>query len=91
MEAYAKGIALRVSWVDSTQRSGWMYEENPPVVVEDIITQGFFINSTKVGMNISSTMSEGGGILSLVTIPWEAIKNVQIIEEWSRDDRPGEG
>jgi hypothetical protein len=83
-EKYRRGQALRVLWVDSTQRAGWLYDEHPPVHVEEVVTQGFVVNQSPKGLNITSTISEAGGVLSLVTIPWECITDIQDIEDWGR-------
>lgn len=86
-EEYIKGQALRVFWVDSTQSAGWQYAEHPPVHIEEVVSLGFFINSSPKGVNLSHSLSEHGAVLSLVTIPWEAITHIQDIEGWGRYDR----
>lgn len=82
---YRRGIALCVHWVDSTQSEGWMYEEAPPVHIEEIKTTGHFVNSSKQGLNMTSTLSKLGGVLGLVTIPWAAVTSIQELE---RTDQP---
>lgn len=79
-----RGQALRVFWVDSTQSAGWRYEDNPPVHVEDVVSLGFFVNDSPKGINITTTLSDNGGILSYTTIPWEAVTVIQDIPEWDR-------
>lgn len=83
-QKFERGDALRVFWVDSTQSAGWMYESNPPVHVEEVTSLGFFVNSSVKGINLSTTLSENGGILSLITIPWECITGIQEIHEWGK-------
>jgi hypothetical protein len=83
-EKYRRGQALRVFWVDSTQSQGWRYDENPSVHVENVATLGFFVNSDLRGINMTSTLSDAGGSLSLVTIPWQAITDIQDISDWDQ-------
>lgn len=83
-EKYDRGTALRVFWVDSTQSEGWRYEENPPVHIEEVLTLGFVANTSAMGISLTTTMSDNGGILSLVTIPWEAITFIQELKDWGR-------
>lgn len=83
--SFRRGTALRVFWVDSTQTSGWLYDSLPDVQVENVATLGWAVNSTINGLNITSTLSRRGGILSIVTIPWRAITDIQELKEWNRD------
>lgn len=83
-EKYRRGQALRVLWVDSTETAGWLYLTNPPVHIEVVVTQGFVVNTSDEGINLTSTLSDNGGILSMVSIPWEAVKDIQDIEDWGR-------
>lgn len=76
---YRRGTALRVTWVDSTESSGWMYEKTPAVHVEEVTTTGHFVNSTDKGLNMTSTLSKLGGVLGLVTIPWQSVTSIQEI------------
>lgn len=85
-EKYSKGTALRVFWVDSTQSEGWRYEENPPVHIEEVVTLGFVANTSNMGLSLTTTISDAGGILSLVMIPWEAILDIQELTDWGRYD-----
>lgn len=87
-QTYARGIALRVTWVDSTQSHGWLYTENPPVHIERIVTQGFAVNTSPDGLNMTSTISKLGGVLGLVTIPWACITSIQELEDWNRGNIP---
>jgi hypothetical protein len=83
--SFRRGTALRVFWVDSTQTPGWIYEKLPTVQVERVATLGWAVNSSVRGLNLTSTLSTRGGALSLVTIPWAAITDIQELEEWNRD------
>lgn len=83
--SFPRGTALRVFWVDSTQTAGWMYDLHPPVEVENVATLGWAVNSTVNGLNLTSTLSKRGGVLSVVTIPWAAITDIQELKEWNRD------
>lgn len=85
-EKYDRGTALRVFWVDSAQSSGWRYEENPPVHIEEVVTLGFVANTSDKGISLTTSMSDNGGILSMVMIPWEAITRIQELESWGRYD-----
>lgn len=83
--SFRRGTALRVFWVDSTHTPGWIYDEHPTVEVENVSTLGWAVNSTVRGLNLTSTLSTRGGLLSLVTIPWAAITDIQELKEWNRD------
>lgn len=83
--SFRRGTALRVFWVDSTQTPGWLYEDLPEVKIEKVATLGWAVNSTIEGLNLTSTLSRRGGILTLVTIPWRAITDIQELKEWNRD------
>lgn len=85
-EKYRRGKALRVFWVDSTENAGWHYGENPPVYIEEVVSLGWVASTSDKGLNLTTTISERGGTLSLVSIPWEAITDIQDIPEWGRYD-----
>ena len=85
-EKYIRGKALRVFWVDSTQSAGWQYHENPPVHVEEVVTLGFVVNTTNRGLNMTTSISELGGTLSMVSIPWECVIGIQSLNGWDRTD-----
>lgn len=84
-KSFPRGKALRVFWVDSTQTAGWRYEETPPLLIEKIATLGWVVNTTHEGVNLTTTISKHGGVLSLVTIPWQAVTHIQELTEWDRD------
>lgn len=86
-EKYSRGQTLRVFWVDSTQSAGWRYEANPPVKIEEIVSIGFVAGCSEVGINLTTTVSDGGGVLSFVSIPWEAITHIQDIPDWGRYEK----
>lgn len=83
--SFRRGTALRVFWLDSTQTAGWLYEDHPEIMVEKCATLGWVVNSSIKGLNLTSTLSTRGGVLSLVTIPWKAITDIQELKEWDRD------
>lgn len=85
-ERYSRGKALRVFWVDSAESSGWNYDENPPVHVEEVVTLGFVVNTSEKGLGLSTSLSQLGGTLSRVYIPWQAITGIQSLSGWDRDD-----
>ena len=83
-QTYLRGQALRVFWVDSSHRAGWRYDD-PPVLIEEVSTLGWVVNTNRKGLNMTTSISKHGGILSLVTIPWQSVTNIQVIPEWNRD------
>jgi hypothetical protein len=83
--AFSRGTALRVFWVDSSQTAGWKYDENIPVMVEKIATLGWVTDTSSDGINMTSTLSKHGGVLSYISIPWKAIVHIQELNEWDRD------
>lgn len=83
-QTYTRGDALRVAWVDSTEQSGWMYAEEPPVHIERIVTTGFVVNTSPDGINLTHSLSKLGGVLGLVTIPWACITSIQELKDWNR-------
>jgi hypothetical protein len=82
---FSRGDALRVFWVDSTQTAGWQYESEIPVLIEKIATLGWVTDTSDEGLNITTTISRQGGVLSIVTIPWKAITCIQELKDWNRD------
>jgi len=82
---YTRGKALRVFWVDSTQTAGWKYDEEIPVTIERIATLGWVVTTSPDGMNMTTTLSRHGGVLSFVSIPWRAITHIQELNEWDRE------
>lgn len=87
-EKYSRGDTLRVLWVDSAQTPGWVYEAEPPVNIEEAVTCGYFVNSSNEGINMTTTLSDGGGALNLIAIPWSAIREIQQIFDWGRYEVP---
>lgn len=85
-ERYRRGQALRVFWVDSTECGGWHYGENLPVQIEMVESLGWVVNTSGKGLSITTTISDRGGVLATVSIPWGAITGIQDIPEWGRYD-----
>jgi hypothetical protein len=81
------GDAIRVFWEDSTQSGGWCHPhcEETPVRIEDVCSLGFFVNSSERGLNLTTSLSSHGGVLSIVSIPWASIRTIQRIPEWNSD------
>jgi hypothetical protein len=84
-QMYPRGKALRVFWVDSTQSGGWRYGENHSVVIENIATLGWITETDEDGLSMTSTLSRHGGVLTVVSIPWQAVVDIQELPEWDRD------
>lgn len=85
-QSFPRGKALRVFWLDSTQSGGWNYDAEPPVHIEKIATLGWVVNTSTEGINMTTTLSRHGGVLSLVSIPWQAVTHIQEYDEWNRDE-----
>lgn len=84
-QSFPRGKAIRVFWVDSTQSAGWKYGEEIPVTIEKIATLGWVVGTSKDGLNMTTTLSQNGGVLSIVAIPWQSVVHIQECNEWDRD------
>lgn len=85
--SFTRGQAIRVFWHDSAHLSGWQYEEDTPIPVhiERVATLGWVVSVSKDGINMTTSISKNGGVLSLVAIPWLSITAIQELSEWNRD------
>ena len=84
---YVRGQAIRVFWHDSSHQAGWHYpgDEAMPVHIERVATLGWVVSTSSDGINMTTSISKNGGILSLVSIPWLSITHIQELSEWNRD------
>ena len=73
------GTPIRVMWVDSSNRKGWIYNREELGEVTQVISIGFTLKSTPDTLTLASSIGNSGEMLTPLTVPWKAITDLQEI------------
>lgn len=79
-----KGKAVHVNWIDSVTQTGWNYEGGG-FEPEHVHSIGYVISASPKTLVLSTSISDRGGIVSALIVPWQAVDEVALIgADWDR-------
>ena len=79
-----RGQAIRVCWHDSSSETGWRYTEDAGGL-NRVVSLGYVVNCTPEFVALTTSLDSSGGALDPVGIPWGAITNLHVLDEFDTD------
>ena len=80
--ALKPAVLVRVTWVDSDYTRGWHYpaEETGEYKLDlgsEITSVGLVVKANERSLVLSSSLSDSGGVLCPLSIPWGMIQRLE--------------
>lgn len=80
------GTLIRLVWEDSATAQGWLHDRKSQIGEPiKILSAGYVvasvINKQSDFLVIATSLDKLGGVLSPVTIPWSAVRHLEILEK----------
>lgn len=71
---------ISINWVDSAVTMGWFYEDYSDLNPSFITTIGFLVKETDDSISVSTSLSEHGRFVDILTIPKAVIKKRKFLK-----------